>query len=177
MLLQAVDGVGTAHLMDRGMESGVVATAASIGSLCITASKMLTGLSFDKFGLRVTMLCCSVCAIVSISALAFVSNAAMAYFALGLTSFAMPLETVMLPLIASECFGRKYFAFIMGLMVSFNTLGYAVGVPVMNVVYDVLGTYTPAMLALCGLMAVVAVVMQFVISAAHKERKLRETRE
>lgn len=176
MLLQAVDGVGTAHLMDRGMEAGVVATAASIGSLCLTAAKMLTGISFDKFGLRVTMLFCSVCAIVSISMLAFVSNSAMAYAAMALTSFALPLETIMLPLIASECFGRKSFAFIMGLMVSFNTLGYAVGVPVMNVVYDVLGTYTPAMLVLCGLMAVVAVVMQFVISAAHKERNLRETR-
>lgn len=176
MLLQAVDGVGTAHLMDCGMEAGVVATAASIGSLCLTAAKMLTGISFDKFGLRVTMLFCSVCAIVSISTLAFVSNAAMAYAAMALTSFALPLETIMLPLIASECFGRKSFAFIMGLMVSFNTLGYAVGVPVMNVVYDVLGTYTPAMLVLCGLMAVVAVVMQFVISAAHEERKLRETK-
>lgn len=176
MLLQAVDGVGTAHLMDRGMEASVVATAASIGSICLTAAKMLTGISFDKFGLRVTMLVCSVCAIVSISTLAFVSNAAMAYLALGLTSFALPLETIMLPLIASECFGRKSFAFIMGLMVSFNTLGYAVGTPIMNYVYDVFGTYTPAMVAICGLMAVVAVVMQFVISAAHKERNLRETR-
>ncbi len=61
-------------------------------------------------------------------------------------------------------------------VVCFLIVGCAVGTPVMNYVYDVLGTYTPAMLVLCGLMAVVAVVMQLVITAAHKERKLRETR-
>ena len=177
MLLQAVDGVSAAHLMDRGMEAGVVATAASIGALCLTAAKMLTGISFDKFGLRATMLFCNVCAIVSITTLALVSNATMAYVAMAMTSFALPLETIMLPLIASECFGRKSFAFIMGLLVSFNTLGYAVGVPTMNIVYDVLGTYTPAMLVLCGLMVVVATSMQLVITAAHKERKLREMKD
>ena len=175
MLLQAVDGVATAHLMDRGMSAGVVASAASIYSLCLTASKMLTGISYDKFGLRVTVAACSLCAIVSISILAFVSNAATAYIAMGLTSFAMPMETIMLPLIASECFGRKSFAFIMGLMVSFNTLGYAVGTPIMNYAYDVLGSYTPVMIVLCGLMAVVAVIMQFVISAAHREKKRKES--
>ena len=42
------------------------------------------------------------------------------------------------------------------------------------VVYNTLGTYNPAMAILCGLMAAVAILMQFVIKAVHTERKKRE---
>ena len=177
MLLQAVDGVAAAHLKDCGMEASTVATAASIASLCLTAAKMLTGVSFDKFGLRVTMLFCSVCAVVSISMLAFVQSPWMAYVSYALTSFALPLETIMLPLIAAEFFGHRSYAFMMGLMVSFNTTGYAIGTPLINWAYDVYKTYTGAMIILCGLMVVVCIMMQFVISAAHKERKLTQEKE
>jgi len=55
-------------------------------------------------------------------------------------------------------------------MVSFNTTGYAVGNPLMNLAYDLTGSYTNIMVVMCGIMVVVSVVMQFVITAAHKER-------
>jgi len=44
--------------------------------------------------------------------------------------------------------------------------------PVM--VYDAPGAYIPAMVGLCGCMAVVSIVMQCVIGAAHAEWKKRE---
>ena len=163
MLLQSVTGVASAHMLDRGIPTDV--------------AKMYTGFSFDKFGLRTTMLVCNVCAIVSITMLAFVSGPVMAFAAEILTSFALPLETIMLPLIATELFGRKSYATLMGLTVSFNTLGYAVGTPLMNLCYDLTGTYSNVMLAMCGVMVVVAIVMQSVISAAHRERERVEQEE
>jgi len=87
-----------------------------------------------------------------------------------LIAIALPLETVMLPLIAKECFGQRSYDFLMGLIVSFNTFGYSVGSPLMNLIYDINGTYTGGMLVMAGLMVVVAIVMQFVITAAHRER-------
>ena len=81
----------------------------------------------------------------------------------------------MLPLIASDLFGRKSYAHIMGLLVSFNTLGYAVGGPAINLVYDLAGhNYVPAMIALAVLMVVVSIAMQYCISAAHKIQKSQE---
>ena len=177
MLLQSVTGVASAHMLDRGIPTDVMAAAVSVHSIALTVAKMYTGFSFDKFGLRTTMLVCNVCAIVSITMLAFVSSGTMAFAAEILTSFALPLETIMLPLIATELFGRKSYATLMGLTVSFNTLGYAVGTPLMNLCYDLTGTYSNVMLVMCGVMVVVAIVMQSVISAAHRERERVEQEE
>ena len=47
----------------------------------------------------------------------------------------------------------------------------------MNLFYDLTGTYSNVMIAMCGVMVVVAVVMQFVISAAHRERERVEQEE
>lgn len=176
MLLQSVTGVASAHMLDRGISAETMAAAVSVHSIALTVAKMYTGFSFDKFGLRVTMLVCNLCAIVGILMLAFVSGGPMAFATEIVTSFALPLETIMLPLIATELFGRKSYAFLMGLVVSFNTLGYAVGTPLMNLCYDLTGTYTAVMVVMCGVMVAVAVVMQFVITAAHKERERVEAK-
>ena len=80
----------------------------------------------------------------------------------------------MLPLIASEIFGRKAYGQLIGQIVAVNNLGYAVGAPLMNVCYDISGTYTGVMVAMAGVMILVAVIMQFVINAAHRERSALE---
>lgn len=170
VILQSVTGVSSAHMRDQGLNPEVVAASMSIGSLCLTVAKMLTGFNFDKFGLRVAMLTCSVCSVACILLLAFVSNAPMAWAYQILAAFGLPLETIMLPLIATELFGHKSYAFLMGLMLSFNTLGYAVGAPIMNYAFDKTGTYTGIMVVMAITMVFVAVLMQLVISAAHKVR-------
>ena len=76
----------------------------------------------------------------------------------------------MLPLIATELFGHKSYAFLMGLMLSFNTLGYAIGAPIMNWFFDKTGTYTGVMVVMAFMMIGVAILMQLVITAAHKVR-------
>ena len=170
VILQSVTGVSSAHMRDRGLSPEVVAAAMSIGSLCLTAAKMFTGFTFDRFGLRVSMGICSVCAVSCIFLLAFVSNAPMAWVYQVLAAFGLPLETIMLPLISTELFGHKSYAFLMGLMLSFNTLGYAVGAPIMNWFFDRTGTYTNVMVVMACMMIAVAILMQLVISAAHKVR-------
>ena len=171
MILQSAAGISSAHRKDQGISPDVIANAMSIGSLVLMVSKMSTGACFDRFGLRVTMLFCNVCAITAITMLAFVDNGITATIYKIIVAFGLPLETIMLPLIAKECFGQKSYAFLMGLMVSFNTLGYSVGSPLMNLIFDMTGTYSGGLIFMAGFLVVVAVVMQFVITAAHKERK------
>ena len=170
MILQSAAGISSAHMKDQGISPDVIANAMSIGSLVLMVSKMSTGACFDRFGLRVTMIFCNVCAIVAIGMLAFVDNGITATIYKIIVAFGLPLETIMLPLIAKECFGQKSYAFLMGLMVSFNTLGYSVGSPLMNLIFDMTGTYSGGLIFMAGFLVVVAVVMQFVITAAHKER-------
>ena len=52
-----------------------------------------------------------------------------------------PLLTVMLPLITMDMFGSRDNVRILGIVISVNTAGYAVGTPLVNLCYDMQGTY------------------------------------
>ena len=82
----------------------------------------------------------------------------------------MPLETVMLPIYTNDLFGQKSYAKILGLIVASNVAGYAVGAPVMNICYNIFGSYVPTLMLVGIIMTAVFVLLQFVISSAHKER-------
>ena len=175
MVLQGVNGASAAHMKDVGLDAGYVATVLSIHSIALMVFKFSTGVMYDKWGLRVTMIVCDIAALVVMVFLALVSNspAGMVYAMIyGIfSSLALPLETIMLSLIATDLFGNKSFDKILGIIAALNTLGYAVGAPLMNFCYDAFGTYVPFIWVCVGIMVVVTLMYQFVISAAAKERK------
>ena len=175
MSLQGVSGVGAAHMKDVGLDAGFIAAMLSVGSLLLTGSKLLNGIMYDKLGLRITMTVCDICAVLTMVTIALMDNTlfgksmTVAYTIVHV--IALPLETVMLPIFAADLFGEKSFNQMMGIFVSINTAGYAIGAPLANAVFDVCATYKP-MFIFCGcVMAVVTVVFQFVLNASHKERE------
>lgn len=171
MSLTCVNSIGAAHMKDNGIDPMAIANALSIGSLVLMGSKSSVGFLFDKFGLRVSVLICQFCAAAGIFCLFLAKNPAMAIVYKCVIAFGLPLETIMLPLITKECFGQKSYASLLGLVISVNTLGYAVSPPIMNFIYDTTGSYNIGLIGVVGLMIVISVTMQFVISAAHKVRQ------
>jgi MFS family permease len=175
MVLQGVNGASGAHMKDAGLDAGYVATVLSLHSLALMAFKFLAGFSYDKFGLRTTMIVCDVAAVVVMIFLALVTNTpegrifALVYGVF--SSLALPLETIMLSLITTDLFGNKSFDKMLGIISALNVAGYAVGAPLMNWSYDLFDTYVPFIWICAGIMVVVTVMYQLVISAAQKERK------
>lgn len=178
MVLQAVTGVAAAHMNDSGLDASYVATALTINSLALAAFKFLTGFLYDKRGLRFTITACCVSAVCVMFFLTMMNNSilgmiiAMIYAIF--SALALPLETIMLPIYAGDLFGEKSFDKILGIFVSLNTAGYALGTPAINLSYDVFGSYNAGFIAGGIIMIVVTVCMQFVISAAKKQRKTLE---
>ncbi|MBQ4323308.1 MAG: hypothetical protein IJC19_05155, partial [Clostridia bacterium] len=84
---------------------------------------------------------------------------------------ALPLETIMLPIYAADLFGRASYAKMLGIFVSVNTAGYALGAPILNLCYDMFNSYTPALFLTGFLMLGNLVLLQFLISAGHREQK------
>lgn len=175
MVLQSVTGASAAHMKDVGMDAGYVATVLSLHSIALMVFKFSIGIMYDKFGLRTTMIICDVAALVVMVLLALVTNSvqgqvfAMIYGIF--SSLALPLETIMLSLITTDLFGNKSFDKILGIVAALNTAGYAVGAPLMNVCYDAFGTYVPFIWICVGIMAVVTIMYQFIITTASQERK------
>ncbi len=173
--INSVASASTVHLLDRGIDKAAVVNSISFGALVLMVSKTATGIVFDKLGLRFTTLICQICTTASIVLLFLASGGSDAMIYQLVWSLGLPLNTIILPLIAKECFGLKSYAFLMGLMVSINALGSVISPPLMNFIFDSTGTYRSGLISMLCLMVFSTIVMQFVITAAHKERKKIET--
>lgn len=170
--LQGINGVAATHMKYAGVDVGFLATVLSTHSIVLACSKFLAGFSYDKFGLRKTLVFCETCGCIAFISLALCSGSKMGSgLALGygvFSALAMPLETVIVPLIAADLFGEKAFSKLMGIFVAFNYAGYAVGGFACNLVYDFTQSYVPVLIAMGVLMALIAVAFQFIINAANK---------
>lgn len=175
MSLQGINGIAGAHLGDVGIDTGFVATVMSIHSIVLCGSKLFAGFSYDKLGLRYSLMICELFGVLSFVALALAGSdgfgigCAVAWGAL--SSMALPLETVMVPLIAADLFGEKEYAKLVGLFVSINTAGYALGTPLANVIFDIWKTYVPVLFIFAGIMLCMVVAFVFITGAAEKTRK------
>lgn len=175
MSLQGIHGIAATHMKDAGITPTFVATVLSVLSLILAGTKFLVGFSYDKIGLRKTLVFCEVCGSISFLCLALCSGSgtgkvlAMCY---GIFSpLALPLETVVVPLIAADLFGEKAFSRLLGIFVACNYAGYAVGGFVCNLAFDIMGSYMPVLLGMGVLMLVIAVAFQFILRAADKLRR------
>ena len=160
-------------MRDMGLSPAYVAFAMSFNSVSLAIFKFLTGIIYDKWGLRVTTSICSVTASVVMLLLACVTNSptgmAIAMIYSIFSSLALPLETIMLPIYANEFSSPNSFNKILGIFVSVNTAGYAVGAPVANLCYDIFGSYNILLYISCILVIFTAVIMRIAINAAHIE--------
>ena len=80
----------------------------------------------------------------------------------------------MLPIISGDLFGQRSFDDVLGIFGSANAIGYAVASPVMNWFYDIFHTYSYGMFICLGLLMVVMIIMQIVITSAYRTRKKLE---
>lgn len=175
LILQGTNGIYAAYMKDIGINTEYLATILSVHSLMLTGCKFLIGVFYDKLGLRFTMTLCYISSVFSLISLNFSGPegigpiAAMGYGVI--SCLAIPLETIMLPILAGDLFGERSYDQTLGLFVSINTAGYAVGAPIANWVFDHFGTYKPMFLLCAGLMIVIVIVSQFNVSAAQKLKK------
>ena len=172
LCLQSANGISVAHLEDVGLESGYITNIASYYALTLCFAKMLTGFCYDKLGLRLTLLSSMLFGSVAIFLLASVSlsspGLALAYELM--IPFGLPMETIMLPLIAADMFGEKAFAKVMGLFVSINTAGYAVGALLSNAAFDLLGSSRLPLYIFAGVLLTAAVTQQLCLIPAERDR-------
>ena len=175
MVLSGVNGIGSAHLKDMGLDGGYVDDVVSIHSLVLLFSKMLAGVLYDKKGLRAMLSLCNAVGAVSMFALALVGQTTLGLvmaMVWGITSsISLPMETIGVTLVASDLYGNKAFDKLLGIMLALNHLGYAVGGYIINIIFDATGSYAPGAVVYGVILLAVTVMYQFIITAAHRVRK------
>ena len=177
-VLSGINNVASTHMKVQVFSTdttGFVAWVLSAHSIALAGFKFLSGLLYDKRGLRFTMVMCSVAAILSMLSLAPMTDSplgkALAFFWGIISSLALPLETVMVPIYAADLFGDHSFNQVLGLFVSVNTAGMALGGPVMHGIFDITGSYVPAFILGACVMLACLIGMLFVLNVAQQHRE------
>ena len=171
--LQGISGIAPQHMKDVGMDPDTVKSVMSLGSLALALFKFGAGFAYDRLGLRTTVSVCTAASVLAMISLIAVNATSVgtAVVYMILIHVALPLETVMIPIYSSDLFGDKSYGRILGLFVSMNTAGFAIGAPLTNLCYDLTGSYKTGFYIGIVIMLCVTVCLQFVISAANKTRK------
>lgn len=173
--LQSISGITIAHMTDVGLSARAVAAMATISSMILTVSKFFVGYLYDKRGLRITFVICHIATVLAFALKAILTDSTLgiviAVIATALTSLALPLETVMLPLIANDLFGTASYDKVLGILMAMNSLGLCLGSPLGNIYYDLFGTYVPCFWLFVILMVIVTVGWQLTLTRASRDKE------
>lgn len=174
--LQGMNSAYMAHLKDVGMSSGFRAAVQSLFMLFLTATKLIVGWMYDRFGLPTVMAVCPMAAVIAFLVLTFVAGASMTAMILALVfcvlyALALPLETLVIPLIVNDLFGSVSYEKMLGIFSAVNYTGYALGSPIVNLTYDVFGSYNYALYVAAGVVLCGCIAFRFVLKEAAKLRQ------
>ena len=173
--MQSVGSITLVYMTDLGIPSGFIATIATVSSLCLTFSKVLVGMIYDRKGLRFTLLLCQSAGVLAFLLKAVMTNSVLGMiFAMSATvimTLASPMETVMVPLLTGDLFGTQAYYKVLGVFTAMNSMGLCLGSPLGDLYYDFFGTYKPCFWFFTVLLFATIVAYRFVIRAAYRDKE------
>lgn len=173
--LQSIGNITIVYMTDVGLPAGFIAATATVSSLVLTVAKILVGTAYDKKGLRFALHMCQFAAIAAFVMKAVLENSmlgmVLAMIATVLSALAIPMETVIIPLLSNDLFGSASYHKVLGIFMAMNSLGLCLGAPLGDLYFDVYGTYKPCFWFFAVLMLAVVVGYRFVIRAAYEDKK------
>ena len=155
-LCNPVYTIAPAHLVDRGYDPVFAGQITGILFAVLGVAKVLCGIMYDRWGLKPVFLLCSASGIAALLVLAWAQGTFAALLFAFLLGFAMPVETIIIPLLVMNLFGQKAYNSVVGVLIALMSGGIAFGNPLVNFLYGRLGSYTPALVSYTALFALCA---------------------
>jgi len=164
--IMGVNSIYVSHMLDVGIDAKTAGTASGVLAVTLIGAKLLCGGLYDRFGLRTVLSVCQMAAFAAFAILFLITpNAsALALIFPAIFAIALPLETIVITLIVSDVFGKQLFSRFIGVFSAIASVGFALAPPMSNMIYDLFGTYCPAILINGGIMILVSVVLHITIT-------------
>ena len=163
------------HLQDCGMSASDAASYQSILLLALAAAKFICGILSDIIGARSTNLLCMLCTVAALVLLALINGPTMALIAMIVFSVALVMTTITVPLLSSSLFGYHCQSNIIGIFMALVPAASVVTNPIVNLIYDRIGSYKPIFLGGAILAAVTTALMILLFILAARDRKKYES--
>ena len=162
------------HLQDCGMSPEDAASCQSIMLLALAAAKFICGSLSDFLGAKFINVLCILCSTVGLVLLTMVNGMPMAIAASVIFSIGAVMTTISIPLLSSSLFGYKPQGAIIGILMALVPAASVVTSPVVNALYDRIGSYSPIFLGSAVIGAIVTALMIPLFVMAGRDRKLLE---
>ena len=163
------------HFQDCGMSAAKAASMQSIMLLALAATKFLCGILSDSLGAKTVNVLCMVCNVVALILLAFSYNEWIALAAVLVFSFGLVMTTITVPLLSSALFGYHPQSNVIGIFMALIPAASVVTLPVVNSIYDRIGSYSPIFIVFSGIGLATLAIMFVLVAVADRERKRYET--
>lgn len=163
-----IGAVVAPHFIDIGFDSSFVTTAITVSNIALAIFKILMGVFYDKFGIRVTLNCCLICSLLAKILLFMIAPTAtgevfVVVFEV-LIAVGTTIETVMLPIIALALFGEASFNKSLAILTSICACGHILASPILNIPYDITGSYKISFIFVSIISALVLIAMNLAMS-------------
>ena len=135
-----------AHLQDRGLQASDAVAMQSVLLLLLALFKFAFGAASDRFGVRPVMMICLSAGVTSLIMFSLLSSPWLAWVAIIVYAAALPVTTVMIPLLSATLFGYRAQISYVGIFFAMVSAAGIVTAPITNFIYDRIGSYSPVFL-------------------------------
>ena len=157
------------YLQSVGFDAASIASYISLYSVVAIIGKLVLGRIFDRFGPKIGILFGCGTFFLFLVAFIFVQGSPMMlYFAAVMYGFGTCTATVAIPIMTTSVFGAKNYSELYGFVSAFTMTGSAIGSSAIGLVYDLTGSYRPALTVLAILTALTIVIMFACINMGQK---------
>ena len=157
------------YLQGVGFDAAAVASYISLYSVVAIIGKLVLGRIFDRFGPKIGILFGSGTFLLFLVGFLFVQGSPMMlYFAAVMYGFGTCTATVAIPIMTTSVFGAKNYSELYGFVSAFTMTGSAIGSSAIGLVYDLTGSYIPALTVLAILTALTIIIMFACINMGQK---------
>ena len=157
------------YLQGVGFDAAAVASYISLYSVVAIIGKLVLGRIFDRFGPKIGILFGSGTFLLFLVGFLFVQGSPMMlYFAAVMYGFGTCTATVAISIMTTSVFGAKNYSELYGFISAFTMAGSAIGSSAIGFLYDLTGSYHPALTVLAILTALTIVIMFVCINMGQK---------
>ena len=161
------------HFQDCGMDAADAAKVQSLMLLSLAAAKFICGSLSDLLGAKFINLFCMICGSIGLVLLTRVDGFTSALIACIFFSIGAVMTTITVPLLSASLFGYKPQNSIIGIFMALIPASSVITSPIVNMLYDRIGSYNPIFLgtACIGIAVVVLMIPLFIMAGRDRKRQ------
>lgn len=167
------------YFQDIGYSSGQAAVFNSVLMLCLAGAKLGCGELCDLIGSKKVAILCVVCLAGGQLLMGATHDLFTAYTSMVLLSVGLVMWTIMVPLMTRPLFGYAPSDALVGIFLGLTTLSGMFSEPIVNYLYDALGSYSPVYYgaAILDAVLIAAYLVLFKLCEKDKQKYLLEEKE